>query len=860
MFSILLPVKLLIINPDLAVIKKIYAFVMLLLMNIILFPEMSFAQSPKTLSNQWAATDGLGRKLPDITQTGETKAGKYIGLFYWTWHCDNIATPELMDISQILLKDPTAATNPSNALWKGIEGGVFWWDQPLFGYYRTTDDWVLRKHAEMLADAGVDVVFFDCTNGSITWKSSYMELLNVWEQARKDGVNTPKIAFLLPFCASTDETKSINELFTDLYNPQLYKDLWFMWDGKPLIMAYPELSEPTAQNAGLKFSAKDSFSAISAYCTSYSNNVGSLRFSLYKWNTSYSKSVAGTPIAVDTIVNFNDNSDVVLTFPTQPAGDYVWELSDATEHVGVWKWRTGSNSAISYFDGLQESGFYYSKISYGTTTDHFTSLTTGIGRTAVEIPEGGISQARIDAIKKYFTFRPGQPAYVNGPSRKDQWGWLEKFPQNGYAPKEDGSYEEVTVGVGQNACDNTGGRCCAFNMPEFKAGPVYETYGRSYTQANKQDTSAGAYLKGLNFQEQWERAHELNPDLVFVTGWNEWVAGRWSTWGIPMGFVDEYNADKSRDIEPVKSWGNKGDVYYMQLVSNIRRFKGMDPPEAVSAPKTIRMQDLASWEGVKPEYKAYKGNVLHRQAAGQGSLVYSNTTGRNDIVGAKVARDASYLYFYVETADTLTDKTSSNWMRLFIDVDRDKTTGWEGYDVVVNRVTPGDSATVEKSTTSWNWQKTGSAEYVVNGKTLVIKIKRSLLGITTSTPINLEFKWSDNMQEDGNIMDFYVNGDVAPGGRFNYIYNETLISGLKEVEPLTLTVSPNPSAKEFLIKAPVQLSSIVVYDLNGQAVDRVELGSSSCQVRFGSDLRPGIYVVLVTTKEGLKQNVKIIKH
>ena len=199
-------------------------------------------------------------------------------------------------------------------------------------------------------------------------------------------------------------------------------------------------------------------------------------------------------------------------------------------------------------------------------------------------------------------------------------------------------------------------------------------------------------------------------------------------------------------------------------------------------------------------------------------------------------------------------------MRLFIDLDRDKTTGWEGYDFVVNRVNPGDSATVEKSTNSWNWQKTGSAEYVVNGKTLVIKIKRSLLGITTSTPINLEFKWSDNMQEDGNIMDFYVNGDVAPGGRFNYIYNETLISGLREVCPLTLTVSPNPSTKEFLIKAPVQLSSIVVYDLKGQAVDRIELGSSAYQVRFGSGLRPGIYVVLVSTKEGLRQKVKIIKH
>ena len=26
------------------------------------------------------------------------------------------------------------------------------------------------------------------------------------------------------------------------------------------------------------------------------------------------------------------------------------------------------------------------------------------------------------------------------------------------------------------------------------------------------------------------------------------------------------------------------------------------------------------------------------------------------------------------------------------------------------------------------------------------------------------------MQESGNIMDFYVNGDTAPGGRFNFVY------------------------------------------------------------------------------------------
>jgi len=28
------------------------------------------------------------------------------------------------------------------------------------------------------------------------------------------------------------------------------------------------------------------------------------------------------------------------------------------------------------------------------------------------------------------------------------------------------------------------------------------------------------------------------------------------------------------------------------------------------------------------------------------------------------------------------------------------------------------------------------------------------------------------MQDEGNPMDFYVNGDTAPGGRFNYVFSE----------------------------------------------------------------------------------------
>jgi hypothetical protein len=59
----------------------------------------------------------------------------------------------------------------------------------------------------------------------------------------------------------------------------------------------------------------------------------------------------------------------------------------------------------------------------------------------------------------------------------------------------------------------------------------------------------------------------------------------------------------------------------------------------------------------------------------------------------------------------------------------------------------------------------------VKNNTLEIKIDRKTLNLN-GKPLNFEFKWNDNMQENGNIMDFYVNGDTAPGGRFNFVYAE----------------------------------------------------------------------------------------
>ncbi|MBX2923262.1 MAG: hypothetical protein KF746_13765 [Chitinophagaceae bacterium] len=583
-----------------------------LMMNI---TAVALAQSPGTTD---VATDALGRKLPAYEEVGAVKKDKFIGLFYWTWHTQPGSKNPPLNVTEYITRNPKAVHDYNDPIWPK-RNSPWYWGEPLFGYYLDTDAWVLRKHAEMLSDAGVDVLIFDCTNGNITWKESYMKLCEVFTQARKDGVKTPQIAFMLPFWLTEGGKEIIREIYTDLYKPGKYKDLWFMWKGKPFIMAMPEFAQ---------------------------------------------------------------------------------ELKDKPANPQLSK-----------------------------------------------------------EISAFFTFRPGQPVYNKGPEKPDHWGWLEITPQHGFVKKPDGGFEQATVGVAQNWTKERG----------LTALNATGSFGRSYTNEHGHITTPGAVNYGYNFQEQWEHALKIDPELIFITGWNEWIAGRYEVWQEQTNaFPDQFNQEGSRDVEPMK--GGHGDNYYFQMVSNIRRFKGMPKPEEASKAQSVMIdRRFDEWNTVTPSFQSHKGNTIHRDHPGWGSLVYTNNTGRNDIVLSKVARDNEHVYFYVETAAPLTSPADPGWMRLFINIDNDKNTGWEGYDFVINRVNPGKKAILEKTDAAWNWQKAGEIDYAVKGNKLEIKVPKALLGVTGEP--DFEFKWSDNMQQPNDIMDFWLNGDAAPAGRFNFHYS-----------------------------------------------------------------------------------------
>ncbi len=237
----------------------------------------------------------------------------------------------------------------------------------------------------------------------------------------------------------------------------------------------------------------------------------------------------------------------------------------------------------------------------------------------------------------------------------------------------------------------------------------------------------------------------------------------------PAIFCDQFNLEFSRDIEMMK--GGYGDNYYMQMAANIRRFKGMAKPEPISAPKSIDIAGSCSqWDEVLPAYRDHVNETLPRDFKGCGAHHYKVDTGRNDFTLLKVARDEDTVYFYARTREAISAHTGPGWMWLFIDVKGSGRPDWEGFNYLVNRnVTGSGTTSLEVCTGGWDWKPVGTVEYRVEGKQMQIAIPKTMLGLKGES-VSIEFKWMDNSQEHGDILDGYVNGDAAPGGRFGYRY------------------------------------------------------------------------------------------
>jgi len=568
-------------------------------------------------SDTWVATDDLGRITPMGGEVPAPRKDKYVGMFYFLWHQGT--NGQLFDHNKTYLE------GGAEKLWEvmahGPKGYGHYWSEPYFGYYRTEDEWIIRRHARMLVEAGVDFIFLDTSNSSI-YSASTTKILNIYKQMRAEGSMTPQVVFFMGIHPVLAPGK-LENMYYDFFKDGRYDELWFKWQGKPLVLGN-------------------------------------------------------------------------------------------TEH-------------------LTEMG----------VADRFTTRTSW-------------------AFNKWTE------------DGKGKWPWIALDPQ---APGRDpdGNLEQVTVSCGFHANGTTG--------RSYTSETGQPTDGRGEFEFHLESTP-----KGVAFDKQWETAYELDPPVVMLTGWNEWWAGRWENsnqWiantyrsiepdnGTEKCFkhfyVDCFNPEFSRDIEPMK--GGFKDNYYYQTVQKIRKFKGARPvPKAFGAREIDINGSFEQWKDVGPGYLDSLYDTVHRNCpANQSDAVYVNTTGRNDFDTAKVSSDGKYVYFYIKTREPITTPEGTNWMNLFVDSDRKASTGWYGYDFVINRNQKDNLVSVEKCVgNSWEWETAGYGEYRVEGCEMHIKIEAALIGAGNTD--GFDFKWADNSTDCGDIMEFHDKGDVAPDGRFNFRY------------------------------------------------------------------------------------------
>ena len=607
--------------------------------------DAAMADPADLMSDTWVATDALGRTMPSAQDVGKRKTDKQrtVGIFYITWHTpgNHSLTGPYTNVTEILNTDPEARHQADNPLWRY---GTYHWGEPEMGYFLSQDEWVIRKDISMLQDAGVDVLVMDVTNGVCYW-DEWEVLFSTMMKMRSEGNQTPQFVF---WSYNGNPVNIVKQLYERYYKVEKYKDLWFYWDGKPLLL----------------------------YNADPSNDA----------NGTYDITADAYP---DVIRSF-------FTLRNMWWGFYEWFGS---RYIG-----TEDNWSFGYSMGNPN----VKKM----TPEELVSRHNG------EPEEAAVTPAQ-------------HPLGLDG----------------------------ETIGIGKSWSKE-------FGEPELDSRDMPR---QAYVPwLGKTVDNPTAY--GIYFQERWDDALAVDPPFIYLNDWNEWTAGKYN-WGDrwflgrennPFCFVDQYNAEFNRTIQPMK--GGYTDNYYMQMAQNIRRYKGARDIPVNYGRHSIKIDGrFDDWgdNGIVT-YRDTRGDITHRDADGYAGLHYTDATGRNDIVEARAAITRKGIAFYVKTTDAITPPDGNDWMLLLIDADQDNATGWHGYDYVVNRKVVDSSTTALMKYDNGMWKEMVEVKYAINGNEMELLLPKGLLSES------FDFKWADNPGELDDIISLCTHGDTAPNRRFNY--------------------------------------------------------------------------------------------
>ncbi len=292
-------------------------------------------------------------------------------------------------------------------------------------------------------------------------------------------------------------------------------------------------------------------------------------------------------------------------------------------------------------------------------------------------------------------------------------------------------------------------------------------WGRGWDPDSKTNIAEGID-RGTFFQRQWNNALSVNPDMISVGGWNEWIAYKQPYAGEYV-LVDAVNKEYSRDIEPMR--GGYEDAFYIQMIKNMRAYKGVKGSGGFAKKKTITIASgAAQWDSIPPIGVNINRNRIARNEYGASTTVhYSLRAPENFIQEIKVADDDKNLYFYIRGKYPFTAPGGqSNWLNILIGKGDPEKKGWESYEYCIGRNFDGDQAAIEALDAGFEGTLTGKAKYLRNGDLVQIECPKTSIGMTNGS--RFYFKVAAGVENPGDIMSYYTSGSVLPLGRLSYMY------------------------------------------------------------------------------------------
>jgi len=601
--------------------------------------------------------------------TVSTKANKDVGVMFFPWLGSQ--GDQISDVTEVLRANNwpanQAVTNDINHIaWSGGGSGYAsapyqFWGKPIWGYYYQKDTWVIRRQIEMLIMAGVDFLVVDYTNGY-----PYDNLLDY-----------------------TNSGPSITN----------HGALWVLKHENHSQMLIPLLEVLLEyQNNGW--------------------NVPKITFNCHDAVAGVYTGYAGRSMAEYLYYMLYENNTQLWLYNDATGNEYnAGSIKD--RYKSLWYYAPGTTKPMMIFNSsgggtltTTVKNYFYQKETVWPTevTTRSTAKTNGFpwidwhrqqllysggspstSVVNVSIAQNGNSKGSAYSLSAMAFYGDKGQTSGSGSNRYPRYSWGRSYHDDG--GNSNGVYSQYTTTTTSATWYNGAGKW------DFESNPESAKYG-------------------LNFQEEWERAILMNPTMINVTSWNEWIAGRSllpaaiKTNGINM--IDDCTQEYSRDAEPMaddfvdgtKNPLSHEDNYYLQIMENIRRYKQVDNNNLITLYKKAvdiyAANTAEQWNDVGFAFGDFDNNTAYHSfrqmdvmsptnAANlliKGKIddviyefprtyhpeypagYYQDFSGRNEIVESRVTFDSQNVYFYVKTLKPITAYSSGdNWMNLLIGTD-----------------------------------------------------------------------------------------------------------------------------------------------------------------------------------------------